>query len=348
MGYFDAAIAKQNEELAHHGIIGQKWGVRRFQNYDGTRIKSGGSASGKGKSTAKTTTKKTKHEFKDNSESKSMRKDYVKTLLGMYGATAIGGLGNAALFGMGYISPTLMMTTAATAIASVGYTAGLIAGDVKDAKANAKEKKFAEERAQNPVDKSTGFHKKTTEMTPKEDMERVNPAYKNWDENTKNNCALCTMSFELRRRGYDVQAKKATDGYDADTLAGDWFTGAKSKPTSGSMTDADILKQYNSGFPPYIDRKQQKEMISDTLNQIKSQKDGARGQLTIVWDGTAAGHSVAYANEGGQPAIYDTQANESYIGDKAVTRYLEKTSQVNVTRLDNCKINKKYIKEVAE
>ena len=36
MGYFYS-----DEELAHHGIKGQKWGVRRFQNKDGTLTKAG-------------------------------------------------------------------------------------------------------------------------------------------------------------------------------------------------------------------------------------------------------------------------------------------------------------------
>lgn len=35
------AGSTERSYLAHHGILGQKWGVRRYQNYDGTRTAEG-------------------------------------------------------------------------------------------------------------------------------------------------------------------------------------------------------------------------------------------------------------------------------------------------------------------
>lgn len=337
-----------DDYLAHYGIQGQKWGKRNGPPYP---LKPSVSARVKKSSNGITYEgKKKKHDFEDKSQSNMSSRD--KVVSNLKKSAAIGGAGIAAsiasvaaapvtggasLYGLMALSPGISGTLNAAINGTV-----LAVGDVNASIANKKEKKFQEEREKNPIDKKTGFHKKTTEMTPDEDMERVNPAFKNWDKNTKSNCVLCSMSFELRRRGYDVQAKKATSGYDQSELAKDWFTGAKTTNAKSGLEDHELLHRQTT-----LDRNRQKEMISDTISTLKSQKDGARGILAVVWNGTTAGHSISYSVENGQPTIYDTQSNEKFAGDKAVEKYLKKTSRVEITRLDNCKLNTKYIKEVA-
>ena len=319
-----------NEYIAHHGILGQKWGVRRFQDKNGRLTAAG---------------KKHKKAYVDNSESdRSERSDTIKTAVATGIAAAAGVAANAAFMAEGYISPRLLVGTGALAITSMSSTAKLIKGDIDDMIATKKENKFAEERNANPIDKKTGMHKKTTEMTPDEDMERVNPGFKNWDKNTKNNCLLCTAAFELRQRGYDVQAKKAVSGYTDDTMA-DWFKGAKSKEIEGGFSNDNVSQMINSNFT--IKPDQQKKMIDNTLAELKKQKNGARGQLGVIWNGTMTGHSIAYRMENGEPTIYDTQCNEKYAGDAGVRKYLEKCSGVKMMRLDNCELNIKNVRDIA-
>ena len=41
MTYYVAGLPYSANDIYHHGIKGQRWGVRRFQNADGTRTAAG-------------------------------------------------------------------------------------------------------------------------------------------------------------------------------------------------------------------------------------------------------------------------------------------------------------------
>lgn len=95
-------VLVHSDDICHHGIKGQKWGVRRFQNEDGTRTLKGKQRYSKAsetpkkvEKTAKKDTKRiSKREARKNDRKKNMQ-ELAKGFVSMYTSYKIG-----AMFGL--------------------------------------------------------------------------------------------------------------------------------------------------------------------------------------------------------------------------------------------------------
>lgn len=214
---------------------------------------------------------------------------------------------------------------------ATGNKVSLITKDVvrglEAAKSVKRNKEVEEVRSKSKIDEKTGLHLKSKESSKLEDMAMVNPEYKNFDTNTKNNCMLCTTAYDLRRRGYEVSAKKASYGYqEADVVR--WYKG-------GEVEECSIAND--------LSKQARRQHARNTIDYVKQQGDGARGNLMVYWT-TGGGHSMAYEIENGQVVIYDCQSNKTYKGS-SVEKLLSNTVYSECMRLDNLEVDWDYIKE---
>lgn len=154
------------------------------------------------------------------------------------------------------------------------------------------------------------------------DVRAVNWQIRESDESgLRNNCVKCTSTLEMRRRGYDVCAGRA----------------------SGGMLSS-ATQYYWDGAVPY------KENYNNIQSRIDSFGRGGTGEF-IARRADGSGHSVYFMKEkhswGYQQQFIDGQDGRVYesLDDLYRAQCFDKTQMAQITRLDNATPNYDHMAE---
>lgn len=278
-----------NDELYHHGVLGQKWGIRRYQNEDGSLTARGRVHYGVGlgrdeeKEKAIKRRPKTLEVLNRTAKDKAMIRDIQKWEDDER---------KHILRGKQLVHQSKIMA----------YKMGRVFDD---------------------VDEQARLPKLKTPDSPEQAVKKTNIS-KGTHLASGNNCCLCTIAYDLRRRGYDVVANQNAPinllydiGYE------------------------DVAWMY--GFAP---KKQGVSKNAKELTQkLGKEPNGSRGAAFCSWAGGNGGHVVAYEIENGKPILYDAQTGNRYDSPE---KLFDDVTETYFIRLDDKKPNYNYARIAVE
>lgn len=171
------------------------------------------------------------------------------------------------------------------------------------------------------------------------DIAAVNHNGANYELGRGTNCMYCTTAYEMRRRGYDVQAQQDWVGgiLHAD-MPDVMFEGAKTEAlydiSGRSLNDPSRLADSAVGT----------QLLMET---VEAQGEGARGYIGVYWN-EGGGHSMAYEVVDGQMHLIDCQTGEDLTGDDIWYERMIYADSCYITRVDNCEVNKYMVDRYIE
>lgn len=195
---------------------------------------------------------------------------------------------------------------------------------------------------------------KSKPTTCDEDMALVNPDYDKSDPLTSQNCAYCTMAYDMRRRGYDIESKYDSNGLSTYQVLRnyDWSAARKQfKQETGidadltDFPDALIHTVYiesnskereldaHSRFDdaPTHDRK---EAVTRLERELSNYGEGSRGMIAMSWKFGGA-HAIAWEVQNGKVVYRDCQVNKKI----DISTYMSRSDEMQYVRLDNLSLD---------
>lgn len=201
--------------------------------------------------------------------------------------------------------------------------------------------------------------------SPSETMKAVNPNY-DVDGVTLNytmNCAICTLTYDMRQRGYDVEAgplpfvnEETGEVFTEDFDIMDMWSADENEVKLGVNT----MFNMDSGIPSWYKNTTAKDFVSyqevcdkygiandgsndsvpAVINAVKKEMlscgNGAYGNFGVTWN-SGSGHSMAWEVSNGKLTIRDCQTNETV----KIESLAEKIDNMAFLRTDNRELSDK-------
>lgn len=271
-------------ELYHHGILGQKWGKRNGPPYP----------LGKGQYS--------KSEIQSSKSNSNNRKARDTNRLNKVNSSIMNDKA-------GDLDPQIVELGAyVVSIASL-IAIAKISSDIK----YKRDQKNNRENNDKPMKKIKGSHSES------QDMAAVNLGFNSGKLEHRMNCTMCSTAYDLRRKGYDVQANITTQGRRMKEVC-KWY----------NLSDKDVTKTRS---------------YNELVKQLESQPEGARGHVHSGCGEFDSRHSMVWEKKNGKIQIRDCQSNtlyktidQSIINKKSNIRY-------EFIRTDNAIINEELIRD---
>lgn len=169
--------------------------------------------------------------------------------------------------------------------------------------------------------KFSNLPKYNMRLNPTEQAQATNHDAPNY--NRENNCFECTMAYEMRRRGYNVQANENHGGYAFEVMHAfdikDSFTLEMSSPEGRKINSRGLAE----------------EAYRRMEEKCLQYGEGARGMMGIYYaEPYEGGHAMTWVVENGKFKILDNQG----VDRDAYDTFLYCDGNVDIYRLDNADV----------